>query len=238
MPKKHTIRSFIEKAKHIHQSKYGYDEVIYRNNKTKINIICFKHGVFKQRPDDHLKGVGCKFCYYDRRRKDCEIFIDEANIVHNNKYDYTKFKYNQNRNVKGIIICEKHGEFKQEPNAHLKGSGCPTCKESQGEMKIGLFLIKNNLIFEKEKFFKNCKNERYLIFDFYLPEYNLLIEYDGDQHFKAKKFFGGEKTLKRIKENDEIKNNYSKENNIDLCRINYLEFNNIENILSKRLKLI
>ena len=70
-------------------------------------------------------------------------------------------------------------------------------------------------------------------FDFYLPAYNLCIEFDGEQHFKSIKHFGGEKRLSIQKIKDNIKTEYCKNNNIKLLRIPYYDFNNIEKILEK-----
>ena len=72
-----------------------------------------------------------------------------------------------------------------------------------------------------------------IYFDFHLPEKNLLIEFDGKQHFNSIKYFGGEEGFKKTKANDEIKNCFAKENNINLLRIRYDEINHIEEILNK-----
>jgi len=87
----------------------------------------------------------------------------------------------------------------------------------------------------KEYKFDNCKNKNPLPFDFYLPEHNICIEFDGEQHFKSISYFGGEKGFKNTQKNDLIKTSYCKENNIKLIRINYLEFKKIEEILNKNL---
>lgn len=70
-----------------------------------------------------------------------------------------------------------------------------------------------------------------MIFDFYLSKHNMLIEYNGIQHFKPIDFFGGEKAFKETLKSDNLKNLYAKKNNIPLLRINYLEINNINSIL-------
>lgn len=70
-----------------------------------------------------------------------------------------------------------------------------------------------------------------LRFDFYLSDYNILIEYNGKQHYYSIPYFGGEDTLKRQKVNDAIKEKYCQDNNIKLIRIPYWDFNNIESIL-------
>jgi len=103
--------------------------------------------------------------------------------------------------------------------------------ESMGESKIKQILERKSIIYEKEKVFKECKNIISLRFDFYIPSKNLCIEFDGIQHFKSFKNWGGDKTLKSTILNDSIKNNFCKENNIELLRIPYYSYNDIENIL-------
>lgn len=82
---------------------------------------------------------------------------------------------------------------------------------------------KNKIKYKQQKTFKECKNVQVLQFDFYLPDYNCCIEYDGIQHFKPINFFGGDDFLKYIKQNDTIKNEYCKNTHIKLLRIKYDE---------------
>ena len=121
---------FVEKAKEIHGNKYDYSKVNYIDNKTKIIIICNKHGQFEQSPNNHLTGYGCLICGFELnanlKRKSNEKFIEEANLMHKNKYDYSMIEY-LNSKSKITIICNKHGEFKQIPSKHLKGQGCKKC---------------------------------------------------------------------------------------------------------------
>src|SRR5690606_22516277 len=126
---------FVKKAILEHGHIYDYSKVIYVNSKTKIEIICKKHGSFWQKPNAHLAGrsvkgkqkggSGCPKCF-GKFKYSKEKFIEKANLVHDNKYDYSKIDYKTNK-TKIIIICNKHGEFKKNPKEHLKGSGCPSC---------------------------------------------------------------------------------------------------------------
>lgn len=101
-----------------------------------------------------------------------------------------------------------------------------------------------NVYFEQEKIFKDCVNPKtntYLRFDFYLPDYNCCIEYDGEQHFhipknKTSTFFT-DKEIKNIQYRDSIKNQYCLQNQITLIRIPYSQYNNIEQILLEQLNL-
>lgn len=108
-------------------------------------------------------------------------------------------------------------------------------KTSYGEDMIKNFLIQNSIDFEREKKFNTCKNLKELPFDFYLPTYNICIEYDGELHFKPSKIYGGEKTLLRIRQNDSIKSNWCVLNNIRLIRISYKSKSKINEILFKHI---
>ena len=93
--------------------------------------------------------------------------------------------------------------------------------------------------FERERRFKDCKYKRSLPFDFFLPDFNILIEYHGVQHYRFlhNDFFGGEKALKERQKRDKIKKDYAHKNNFNFLEIPYTDFNNIENILKKRIVL-
>jgi very-short-patch-repair endonuclease len=121
------------------------------------------------------------------------------------------------------IICPFHGIFEQQPLHHLNGSGCPICKTSKGEKLIKKLLDGINIKYDYQKRFKNCKNTKPIPFDFYLPDYNICIEYDGIQHFKPISIFGGKKSLENQKIKDKIKNVYCEKNNIKLIRIKYTD---------------
>ena len=128
--KKLTTENFIEKAKKIHGNKYDYSKVKYVNNRTKVCIICPKHGEFWQQPGSHLNGVGCKKCFDEKRFElnilTTEEFIKKAISIHGKTYDYSNTIYT-GRHKKVIITCRKHGDFVQTPHSHLTGHGCQKC---------------------------------------------------------------------------------------------------------------
>ena len=130
MPKRLTQEEFILKSKKLHGDKYDYSKVNYINNRTKICIICPEHGEFWMIPDSHLRKRGCPMCgtraAQMKNRLTQEEFIKRAKEIHKNKYDYTKSIY-VNNDTKVCIICPEHGEFWQEPAAHVRGNGCPIC---------------------------------------------------------------------------------------------------------------
>lgn len=347
MGKKLTQEEFIEKAKKVHGDKYDYSKVEYVNRRTKIKIICSKHGDFEQRPFSHLSGCGCKKCSDENKKYTQEEFIIIANQVHNNIYDYSLVKY-VDCDTDIIIICKEHDKFEQEPSEHLSGRGCPKCigrnkttesvirnfklvhgdeynyslveyhndnkeklkiicKEhgifehnynqhlnhgcpkcyggtkitledfiikankkynnkysyteyidsstkipircpihgiffkkpdnhlsgqecklctynvSKGERFIEKYLENKDIEYIKDKKFDGCIYKAPLRFDFYLPKYNLCIEFDGKQHFEKFKKEKDDIKLNLRKLRDQIKNEYCKNNNIHLIRIRYDE---------------
>ena len=217
------INDFVTQANLRHNSKYIYplinlDDI--KENK-KIEIICPEHGIFKQKLSAHLHGNGCQNCGGSKKSTTNE-FINNAKIKHGNKYDYSLVEYKNNK-VKVKIICPKHGEFEQTPNNHLSSQGCQICKESKGEKKIRTYLLKIGVNFNQQHKFDDCRNIKPLPFDFYLPDYNVCIEFDGRQHYEPINVFGGIKGFNETQINDKIKTEYCILNKIDLIRIPYYE---------------
>ena len=224
-----TTKEFIKKAKLKHNNKYNYSLIDYEDSKTKVKIICPEHGIFEQQPYAHLNGQGCKICSGKYKYSNSE-FIKKVKLKHNNKYDYSLTNYINNK-TKIKIICPKHGLFEQNPKSHLQGKGCFKCNESKGEKAVAKYLDNKNIQYVRQYKFNDCKNIKPLPFDFYLSEINILVEYDGEQHFVIKEIWDGKKGLKYRQQNDAIKNKYCKDNNIQLVRIKYNE--NIEEKLSE-----
>ena len=219
---------FINKASLVHTQKYNYSLVEYKNNKTKIKIICPIHGEFEQTPQSHLNGCGCNKCGNSIKSKD--FFISESLKVHGDYYDYSEVEF-IDTNTKVKIICPIHGEFLQRAGHHYRGSGCLICNESKGERIIRQYLIDKNIEFVPQKRFKDCKDIRPLPFDFYLPKINTCIEFDGEQHFKIKEAWGGIKALENTQKRDKIKTDYCINNNIKLIRLNNDNITNIKEII-------
>lgn len=125
-----TKEQFLKSAEETHGEKYDYSKVEYVNGATKVSIICPIHGVFEQRPFDHIREQGCPKCGHEKssgeKKKGREKFIQESKAVHGEKYDYSKVEY-VNSLTKVSIICPVHGIFSQRPSEHLRGQGCPEC---------------------------------------------------------------------------------------------------------------
>jgi very-short-patch-repair endonuclease len=234
MSKAFTTETFIQKAIEVYGYKYDYTLVDYKNNLTKVKIVCGIHGVIEIRPAIFLyQSKGCPKCSMNRYTT--EQWIEIASDRHNNIYNYSVVEYVK-ATMKVKIICSKHGMFEQTPNNHLKGQGCPRCLSSLGENKIIKWLNDNDLSFNHQQKFYGCKNKRSLSFDFYLPEHNICIEFDGEQHYKphkrSKDKVKNEKSFEMTKLNDLIKNEYCITNGIELIRIRYNQMKDIETILA------
>lgn len=121
---------FIQDAQKIHGNQYDYSLAEYVDSRTKVKIICAKHGEFTQTPTSHLNGSGCNKCgrikTIGARKGTIESFIQKANHVHQGAFDYSITEYIGN-STKVKIICPKHGVFQQSPGNHLSGKGCPSC---------------------------------------------------------------------------------------------------------------
>jgi len=235
-PNKLTLNYFLYKSNEIHGNKYDYSLVKQiESNKSKIEIICKKHGIFNQRVSNHINlGDGCPKCVGVGKWSD-DVLKNEFQKVHFDKYDYSKVKFEGVKN-KVIIICKDHGEFVQNIHKHIKGQGCPECKfNSIGEEYIKFYLEENNIKYIRQHRFDTCRYINKLSFDFYLPELEICIEFDGIQHFKPVKEFGGESEFQKIIERDNCKNKWCSENNLKLIRIKYNQINKIRKILEKQL---
>jgi hypothetical protein len=289
-------QEFVQKSRALHNNKYDYSKTDYKNSYTKVEIVCEHHGVFTQRPKDHLRSgglhAGCPKCGDNKaaraRTKSTEYFLEKARSIHGDKFDYSKVNYKHtHKNVKIIckkhnlefevtpsnfvgnvhncpdcfkeinsrldftteefidkckaihgelydyskvkyvgafdkitIICSKHGEFLQSAYAHKnKLQGCPDCSTSKGELSVKSYLEENNIKFEQQKTFPGCTYKGLLKFDFYLPDNNTCIEFQGRQHFECVDYFGGEDGFVETQVRDKIKRDFCETNKINLICI-------------------
>jgi hypothetical protein len=219
-----TNEKIIKEFKEIHGDKYDYSLIDYENDKTKLKIICKIHGIFKKTYNQHKRNKGCPKCL-NRNKTNLDI-IEDFKKIHSDKYDYSLVDYTSNKN-NVIIICKKHGKFLQSPNSHLMGRGCPICNESQGEKKISDILDNFQIKYIREYKINNSNNS--LRLDFFIPQYNIGIEYNGRQHYEIVEKFGGKKEFLKTIERDKRKIKICEEKNIKLLIIPY-KINKIEDI--------
>lgn len=140
-----TTEQFIERSQVAHGCMYCYDKVKYVNYKTKVEIVCSKHGSFMQSPNKHLNGTGCPKCA--NKRVTTEEFIQKCREVHGDRYDYSRVKYKPGY-TKIEILCPEHGPFFQVTYNHLSNKqGCPSCKHEKAKNNIGYI---NDQFFESQ----------------------------------------------------------------------------------------
>lgn len=202
----------------IHGDEYDYSLFTeYVNTRTKIPVICKKHGVFYVTPNNHLKGRGCPLCKgsktSEKQRLPLKEVIKRIKDAHGDKYQISDdFEYKNNQD-KIKLICPIHGEFHQNPFNLWRGVGCPKCNKSKLENEVSLILDRNGVEYEEQKKFDWLKNFE---LDFYLPKHRIAIECQGIQHFKPIQLFGGEEQLKQQIIWDDEKNSLCKENGIKI----------------------
>lgn len=219
---------FINKSNALYNYKYNYDKVVYVNRLTPVIITCPIHGDFKQKPNSHLNGHECSKCKHPhingRSRDD---MLKDFHSIHQGLYSYPDLPERCNEHEKIKIHCQKHGIFKQTVKYHLLGGGCPICCNSKHANLLAKELSQENIEFVREKTYpwlKRRKNGR-LRLDFYLPKYNVGIEYQGAMHFgihKTNKYTMKKEDYEDLFDRDQTKYNLCKEHNI---RIFYFCYN-------------
>ena len=233
--------SFNKKRKNIQDIKKEFENEGYKllteeyaNNSQQLETICPEGHKHITTYRNFKKGNRCNKCYLDSIQ-----------------YSYDQVKEGLER--EGYILLSKEYINSNEklqyqcPNGHIhemtwhnfnKGKArCPECgKRYKGEEEIEKILIKYGITYKREYRINDCRDSKSLPFDFYIPSLNLCIEYDGQQHFKPSDWFGGENGFGETVLHDAMKNAYCEDNNINLLRIPYWEFNNIENIICQEIE--
>ena len=205
----------------------------YIDMKTPILHRCLIHNrEWLTTPSSTLQGCGCLQCKTDKLR-DYHLKTNEEYICQLNEMNPNIVALETYRGAKTPLLhrCLIDGnEWYASPSSTLLGYGCPQCHESKGENQIRAWLNSHNIVYETQKRFKDCVDIKPLPFDFYLPNYNILIEYDGKQHFEPIEYFGGQESFEYTVKHDKIKSEYCKNNGISLLRIPY--FKNVEEELN------
>lgn len=217
----------------------------YKNAKEKLEYICPEHREYGSQyiTYNNLKqGFGCKYCGIEKVANSKRLSFDQAKEIfakHNMILLDQEYK---NSNTPMKYVCEYHKEFGIQymalSNAYKQH--CPHCNTIKGEDKIAQYFFNNNIKFVSQKSYDDLRGVGggKLSYDFYLPNFNLLIEYQGEQHERPVVVFGGEQQFKVQQEHDIRKRQYAKMHNIELLEIWYYDFSNIESILNNTLLLV
>lgn len=222
----------------------------YENAHKKLLIECkcgnefeTKLNHFKQSDQKQCKKCGIEIVTSQKRLSDkyIEKYIEKHNCKLASKY------INSETKIKIKCGCGSYYETLFIMFRDYDIRSCKICREenksiSKGETKIEKWLIKNKVKYKRQYKIKGCKFERELPFDFAIIEdskLKMLIEYDGKQHFELGGFTSDKERQKEnlltIQRNDLIKDTFCKTNNIKLLRVKYLQYKQLDNILSENL---
>lgn len=207
----------------------------YSGAKNNVECKCLLHNTKFDISADHLlKGkTGCRDCinikFHLSGLKSHQQFMDDLKSINGNievlgEYDGAK--------VPIKVKCLKCGHiWNPIADSLLHGYGCPHCRSSKGEEKIELYLTTRQIKFESQKKFEDLRNALPLSYDFYLPEYNMLIEYQGQFHDGTASMVDKNKYFEKQKYNDTLKRQYAINHNYNLLEIWYYDFDNLDNII-------
>ena len=198
---------------------------------TPILHKCINHDIeWMAYPNIILRGEGCSKCggekTADKFRKTHAQYEEELKLTNPNIAVIGSY-FNANAPILHKCLIDGN-KWYARPSNILSGCGCPRCNESKGEKAVRKWLETHNIKYEQQKRFSDCRDKKSLPFDFYLPEYNSVIEYNGIQHYIANECFGGEDALSYTQRHDRIKEGYCKTNNIGYLCIPYFKNVDIE----------
>lgn len=227
-----------EVKKYVESFNYYFLSEKYIGKDISYEFMCDKGHKYKTTYNVFRRGFRCPYC----SNKHKYTYEEVKEIIEKENYKLLSSEYNS-ANEYIEVQCDKNHKsylvkFSDFNNLNRR---CPHCKESKGEKKIGDVLKRLNIKYETQYKFNDCKSKKCLPFDFYLTEMNVLIEFDGEGHYRPVNWNGNKEvaldcfigTIIR----DTIKNEYCKKNNIKLIRIPYWEFDNIEKIIVNELNL-
>ena len=214
----------------------------YVGASVKLEFLCNRHpnrGVQKSTYSNFKKGLGCRYCGFEitssKQVRNCFSKVKDAFeakgltlLDQEYKHAHQLLKY----------ICNKHVEQGTQVMSYsnVKNNGCPKCRQSKGERAIASWLNENNIPFISQKKFDGLVSSlgNHLLFDFYLPEHNCLIEYQGEFHDGTSSLQKPQDYQKQ-KIHDGLKKQYAKDSGIKLIEIWYHEKKNIKKILQENI---
>lgn len=238
----HSVEEVIAECNKVHNNTYTYALNLTENELITTNHIltceCIIHGIFTQTINKHLyQKTRCPACSTEiaaiKTRKTTEEFIAQATRLFGDTYSYKESLY-EGAHKKLKIFCKIHGEFQMTPANHLLHlNGCPKCQASGPETVIMAILSEHNIPFKFQHSFDDCRSvkDHVLRFDFFLPQHNLIIEYDGIHHFVPIEYKNSKKSaitaFNDMIMNDNIKNKYAEQRGITMIRIPYHSNSNL-----------
>lgn len=194
----------------------------YVNARTKIKVKHSKCGdIYKVKPHDFLSGKRCPYCKGNAKKTDAQFKQEVYDLVGS---EYTVLGAYVNAYTK---IRVKHNQcghiYKVKPHHFLEGERCPYCNSPKGEVIITKILKSLNINYEYQKTFDGLRDSQSLSYDFFIPDQNILIEYQGMQHYQPVDYFGGEAKFEYQQKHDKMKADYAKDNGYNLIAVPYTE---------------
>jgi len=226
-------------------SDYGYqlitDKTEYTDCHMTVDFMYPKHGVQTMLLQNLCRGHECFYCSYEKRGRAKRFSADEVEAIINsyngnillNKNDYTSTHCVNLQVLCGLcgqnVFMTCLGSYQSSP-----AKCCHRCSswQSSGERDVEDYLRARQINYQRSKKFNDCADKRPLPFDFYLPDYRMIIEFDGGQHFFPA---FGEKAYEYTKKHDQMKNEYAIMNDLSIIRIPYYDQGNIKHILDRYL---
>jgi hypothetical protein len=228
-------------------------------NPWKISYGCHKKVWIKCQEKDYHQSynvaVNC-FTYHNSRCPYCKnqngkvhpldslgTLYPEVLEIWSSKNKKSPYEYSPKSNQYVWWKCpeEKHEAYLREiNNSNIYNFRCPECQYSKGEERISQYLINNKINYIPQKEYNGLVGlcNGLLSYDFYLEQYNLLIEFQGEQHEKyIPRFHMSIKDFEKQQEHDKRKREYAQKHNIKLLEIWYWDYENIETILDKELNI-
>lgn len=203
----------------------------YKDRNTPIKVQCTTCGyTWSPRPYDLIHKIGCPKC------NKCAPPTQEEVIFRIKQVSPHIEVLSQYKNANTPLQCKclKCGcEWEAIPGNLFNGTGCPKCNKSKGERLIESMLMNYDIKYLPQFFIKDPFGDKTNVYiDFYLPQYNTFIEYNGEQHYIPINYFGGELKFRKQQERDEKLRIYCKEQKINLIEIKYtLKANEIQEII-------
>lgn len=207
----------------------------YINAHTKLRVKHNKCGnIYSVEPAGFIYGYRCPFCATNSKKAN-DQFKEDVYLQVGNDYTFLD-PYAGNKTKLRVRHNECGNIYKVRPNDFLNcHSRCPYCNSPKGELIIAKILDTLNINYETQKKFDDLRDDRLLSYDFYILDQNILIEYQGQQHYQPVDIFGGRDQFKIQQRHDQMKADYAKTNNYNLITIPYTEdtFSKIKKYLIK-----
>lgn len=221
-----------------------------------INVVCPECGYEDKIRIGNLSrfGFACNGCYENKygRKRVSHGYWNQDTMSEYLKENYPGYKLlgiqtssnSESGCLKAFIKCpnDNHEPYWAYWTNIISGYTCFLCHledaMSHGERMAESIFQKHNIKFESQKRFDDCRDKYTLPFDFYLPDYNLIVEIMGEQHERPVEYFGGEEAFIKCVAHDKIKRNYLKSNNIDILDVWYYEFDNMEKLILAKIQQI